>query len=71
VLSSKQGISKVYFTELPKDVQERFGYDAQKATDYSTQQSTALEQIRKQQEELKDVRHEKDQVRKQLQKAQP
>src|SRR6266513_3630604 len=26
VLSSKSGISKVYFTELPKDVQERFHY---------------------------------------------
>ena len=51
VLSSKQGISKVYFTELPKDVQERFGYDPQKATDYSAQQGAALEQIRKQQEE--------------------
>ena len=32
VLSSKSGISKVYFTELPKDVQERFGYDPEKAT---------------------------------------
>jgi len=51
VLTSKQGISKVYFTELPKDVQERFGYDAQKATYYSAQQSAALEQTRKQQEE--------------------
>jgi hypothetical protein len=28
VLISKSGISKVYFTELPKDVQQRFGYDA-------------------------------------------
>ena len=26
VLSSKSGISKVYFAELPKDVQERFHY---------------------------------------------
>ena len=26
VLKSKSGISKVYFTELPKDVQERFHY---------------------------------------------
>src|SRR6266498_897366 len=31
VLTSKAGISKVYFAELPKDVQERFGYDPQKA----------------------------------------
>jgi hypothetical protein len=28
VLKSKSGISKVYFVELPKEVQERFGYDA-------------------------------------------
>jgi hypothetical protein len=51
VLTSKQGISKLYFTELPKDVQERFGYDPQKATEYSAQQGAALEQSRKQQEE--------------------
>jgi hypothetical protein len=29
VLKSKSGISKVYFTELPKEVQERFHYNAQ------------------------------------------
>src|SRR5439155_24275932 len=28
VLVSSSGISKVYFTELPKEVQERFQYDA-------------------------------------------
>lgn len=28
VLKSKSGISKVYFTELPKDVQERFHYNS-------------------------------------------
>ena len=51
VLTSKAGISKVYFTELPKNVQERFGYNPQKAGDYSAQQSAGLEQVRKQQEE--------------------
>jgi hypothetical protein len=51
VLTGKAGISKVYFTELPKDVQERFGYDSQKATGYSAQQSAGFEQVRKQQEE--------------------
>src|SRR5437764_10065992 len=30
VLITKSGISKVYFTELPKDVQQRFGYDTAK-----------------------------------------
>jgi hypothetical protein len=51
VLTNKAGISKVYFTELPKDVQERFGYDPQRAADYSSQQSAGFEQVRKQQEE--------------------
>src|SRR5205809_1370441 len=51
VLSSKSGISKVYFAELPKDVQERFNYDPEKAAAYSTEQNSAQEQFRKQQEE--------------------
>jgi len=51
VLTGKAGISKVYFTELPKGVQERFGYDSQKAGVYSAQQSAGFEQVRKQQEE--------------------
>src|SRR4029077_6360940 len=51
VLTNKAGISKVYFTELPKDVQERFGYDPQRATDYSAQQSAGFDQVRKQQAE--------------------
>ena len=51
LLTGKSGISKVYFAELPKDVQERFGYDPQKAADYSAQQSAGFNQVRKQQEE--------------------
>src|ERR1043166_330323 len=51
VVTGKAGISKLYFTELPKDVQERFGYDPQKAGDYSAQQSARFEQARKQHEE--------------------
>lgn len=51
VLTTKAGISKVYFTELPKEVQQRFGYDPQKAGDYSAQQSAGFERVRKQQEE--------------------
>src|SRR5205823_6000268 len=37
VLLTKSGISKVYFTELPKDVQERFHYDAQQAAQFTSQ----------------------------------
>jgi len=38
VLKSKSGISKVYFVELPKEVQERFHYNAVNAAAQSTQQ---------------------------------
>ena len=40
VLRSKSGISKVYFAELPKEVQERFHYNAAIASAYSAQQTT-------------------------------
>ena len=39
VLKTKSGISKVYFVELPKDVQERFHYNAAIGSVYSAQQS--------------------------------
>jgi hypothetical protein len=51
VLTNNAGISKLYFTELPKEVQERFGYDPQRAADYSAQQSAGLDQVRKEQAE--------------------
>jgi hypothetical protein len=35
VLRTKSGISKLYFVELPKDVQERFHYNAANAAAYS------------------------------------
>ena len=52
VLSTNYGISKVYFTELPKEVQERFHYDPAKAAAYSTQQNQNLEAWRKQQAQV-------------------
>jgi len=39
VLKMKSGISKVYFVELPKDVQERFHYNVAIASAYSAQQA--------------------------------
>jgi hypothetical protein len=39
VLKTKSGISKVYFVELPNDVQQRFHYNAAIASTYSTQQT--------------------------------
>jgi hypothetical protein len=51
ILSGKSGISKVYFTELPKDVQQRFGYDADRAREYAAEQNKGLEEAQKQQVE--------------------
>ncbi len=39
VLRTKSGISKVYFTELPKDVQERFHYNPTSAAAQSSRQN--------------------------------
>jgi hypothetical protein len=51
VLNGESGISKIYFTELPKEVQERFHYDPKAAEEYSEEQAKAFEEPRKQQEE--------------------
>ena len=39
VLRTNSGISKVYFVELPKEVQERFHYNAAIGSSYSAQQA--------------------------------
>lgn len=39
MLKSKSGVSKVYFVELPNEVQQRFHYNAAIASAYSAQQS--------------------------------
>jgi hypothetical protein len=44
VLKTKSGITKVYFTELPKEVQERFHYDVSEAYAYTRKQNEALKQ---------------------------
>jgi len=43
VLRTKSGISKLYFVELPKEVQERFHYNVAIAAAYSAQQSVNRE----------------------------
>jgi hypothetical protein len=55
VLKGKSGISKVYFTELPKEVQQRFHYEPAQAAEFTaaTQagvQSFNAEAVRQQQE---------------------
>jgi hypothetical protein len=42
VLKSKSGISKVYFVELPKEIQERFHYNPNGAADLMVQAESAL-----------------------------
>src|SRR5947199_8836118 len=53
VLVSKSGISKVYFTELPKEVQERFQYDATQAANYTAEQAASQAAFQIQQAELR------------------
>jgi 23S rRNA pseudoU1915 N3-methylase RlmH len=56
VVKTKSGVSKVYFAELPKDVQERFHYDQQKASAYSAEQAANYTAYQKQQEEAQRQR---------------
>ena len=51
VVKTKSGITKVYFIELPKEIQERFHYDSEKAASYSAEQSTKYTAYQKQQDE--------------------
>jgi hypothetical protein len=120
VVKTNTGVTKIYFTELPKEVQQRFHYDPAKAASYSAEQAanytayqkqlyeTRYGELQKQEDDLlrqigqakqpgpeyrqgksvrhqpnpqksqlpvfeshlKDVRREKSEVRKQLEKAQ-
>ena len=42
VIKYKSGISKVYFTELPKEVQERFHYDPANAAQFNAAERAAM-----------------------------
>jgi hypothetical protein len=53
VVKTKSGITKVYFAELPKETQERFHYDQQKAGAYSAEQAANYGAYQKQQEDAK------------------
>jgi hypothetical protein len=53
VVKTKSGISKLYFTELPKEVQERFRYDRQKAGNYSAEQAADYAVHQKEQEQTR------------------
>jgi chromosome segregation ATPase len=51
VVKTKSGITKVYFIELPKEVQEQFHYDSGKAASYSAEQAANYTTYQKQQDE--------------------
>jgi sRNA-binding protein len=51
VVKTKSGISKLYFVELPKEVQQRFNYDPQQARTYSTEQAANYAAYQKQEQE--------------------
>ena len=51
VVKTRSGITKAYFTELPKEVQERFHYDSEKAASYSAEQAANYTAYQKQQNE--------------------
>jgi hypothetical protein len=50
MVKTKSGVTKVYFTELPREVQERFHYDSEKAASYSAEQVANYAEYQKQQE---------------------
>jgi len=58
VVTTKSGTSKLYFPELPKEIQDRFHYDSQKATAYSAEQAASYTAYQKQQEQ---TRHQQEQ----------
>ena len=51
VVKTNSGVTKIYFIELPKDVQEHFHYDSGKAASYSAEQTANYTAYQKQQEE--------------------
>ena len=44
VLKNKSGITKIYFTELPKDVQERFHHDAAQGAHFTDDEQAKVAQ---------------------------
>ena len=60
VVKTKSGVTKVYFTELPKDVQEHFHYDSEKAAAYSAEQAANYTAYQKQQDETQRQKQDAD-----------
>ena len=60
VVKTNSGITKVYFTELPKEVQEHFHYDSEKAVTQSAEQAANYTAYQKQQEEIRRQQQDAD-----------
>jgi len=60
VVKTSSGVTKIYFTELPKDVQEHFHYDSEKAASYSAEQAANYTAYQKQQEETRRQQQDAD-----------
>lgn len=58
VVKTTSGVSKIYFAELPKEVQERFHYDQQKASAYSAKEAANYSAYQKEQEEAQRQRED-------------
>jgi hypothetical protein len=58
VVKTKSGITKLSFTELPKEVQDRFHYDPQKATAYSAEQAGNYTTYQKQHQDTQRERED-------------
>src|SRR5436190_787145 len=68
VLKTKSGITKIYFSELSKDVQERFHYNSARAAQFdAAQQAIATQQdAAKQQEQQQQQQRRADEIKKNI-----
>ena len=60
VVKSNSGVAKIYFAELPKDIQEHFHYDPAKAASYSAEQAANYAAYQKQQAETRRQQQDAD-----------
>jgi hypothetical protein len=62
VVKTKSGISKLYFVELPKEVQQRFNYNPQQAAAFAGAQAATVQRTNQQIEEADKQREKEKQV---------
>ena len=62
IVKTKSGISKLYFVELPKEVQQRFNYNPRQAAAFASAQTTTVQRTNQQIEEANKQREKEKQV---------